>query len=212
MVKILTSGFSNGFPNDFKRQVQTYINSNMKFVFIASEFENIYDKTDWYCDHFVKMFVDSGVTFSVIDVIDGRMSKEIAIDKVKNADVIWLAGGDTPTQFAYLYDYGLIPCLREHQGVIIGMSAGAINMAKTAVCTITCEHEKQEIYEAIGLVDFSVEPHLNKDNISEELLSLSEKYPLYGMCDDSAIISFHDNTIFIGDIFLIENRRVIPVT
>lgn len=84
-------------------------------------------------------------------------------------------------------------------------------MAKTAVCTIACEHEKQEIYEAIGLVDFSVEPHLNKDNISEELLSLSEKYPLYGMCDDSAIISFHDNTIFIGDIFLIENRRVIPV-
>jgi len=33
---------------------------------------------------------------------------------------------------------GLVPVLREHKGVIIGMSAGAINMAETAVCSVTC--------------------------------------------------------------------------
>jgi peptidase E len=154
------------------------------------------------------MFSDCGITFDSVNVIDSRMSKETAQDTVRNADVLWFAGGDTPTQFAYLESYGLIPCIREQKGVIIGMSAGSINMAKTAVCTLTCEHEELEIYEALGLVEFSVEPHLDKDNITEELLKLSETYPLYGICDDSAIICTEDSTLYIGDVFYINNRHV----
>jgi len=209
MVKILTSGFSNGFPDN--RLLKSYINTGMNFVFVASEFENIYDKTDWYCNHFLKMFSDCGITFSSVKVIDGRMSKETAQDIVRNADVLWLAGGDTPTQFAYLESYGLIQCIREQKGVIIGMSAGSINMTKTAVCTLTCEHDELKIYEALGLVEFSVEPHLDKNNITEELLLLSEKYPLYGICDDGAIICAEDNTLYIGEVFLIDKGQVIRV-
>ena len=211
MVKILTSGFPNGFTDDFSRLLKTHIKIGMNFVFVASEFENIYERTDWYCNHFLKMFSDCGITFGSVDVIDSRMSIETAQDTVRNADVLWLAGGDTPTQFAYLESYGLIPYIREQKGVIIGMSAGSINMAKTAVCTLTCEHEKLEIYEALGLVEFSVEPHLNKDNIADELLVISEKNPLYGICDDGAIICMEDNISYIGDVFLIDNRHVTRV-
>lgn len=211
MVKILTSGFPNGFPNDFSKVLRKYIKTGMKFAFVASEFENIYEKTDWYCNHFLKMFSDCGITFGSVDVIDSRMSKEKAQDTVRNADVLWLAGGDTPTQFAYLESYGVIPCIREYKGVVIGMSAGSINMAKTAVCTLTCEHDKLEIYEALGLVEFSVEPHFDKDNITDELLVLSEEYSLYGICDDSAIISTEGNTSYIGDIFFIDNRHITRV-
>ena len=211
MVKILTSGFPNGFTDDFGRLLKTYIKTGMNFVFVASEFENIYEKTDWYCNRFLKMFSDCGIAFGSVDVIDSRMSREAAQDTIRNADVLWLAGGDTPTQFAYLESYGLIPCIREQKGVIIGMSAGSINMAKTAVCTLTCEHDKLEIYEALGLVEFSVEPHLDKDNITDELLVLSEKYPLYGICDDGAIICTEDNTSYIGDVFLIDNWHVTRV-
>ena len=208
MVKILTSGFPNGFTNDFSSLLKTYIKAGMNFVFVASEFENIYEKTDWYCNHFLKMFSDCGITFGSVDVIDSRMPKETAQDTVRDADVLWIAGGDTPTQFAYLESYGLIPYIKEQKGVIIEMSAGSINMAKTAVCTLTCEHDKLEIYEALGLVEFSVEPHFDKDNITDELLVLSEKYPLYGICDDGAIVCTENNTLYIGDIFLIDNRHI----
>jgi len=211
MVKILTSGFPNGFTDDFSSLLKIYIKTGMNFVLVASEFQNIYEKTDWYCNHFLKMFSDCGITFGSVDVIDSRMSRETAQDTVRNADVLWLAGGDTPTQFAYLESYGLIPYIREHKGVIIGMSAGSINMAKTAVCTLTCEHDELQIYEALGLVEFSVEPHLDKDNITDELLVISEKYPLYGICDDGAIICTEDNTSYIGDVFLIDNRHVTRV-
>ncbi|WP_160358349.1 Type 1 glutamine amidotransferase-like domain-containing protein [Clostridium chromiireducens] len=211
MVKILTSGFPNGFPDDFNRLLKTYINTGMNFVFVASEFENIYEKTDWYCNHFLKMFSDCGIIFSSAKVIDGRISKQTAQDLVRTADVLWLAGGDTPTQFAYLKSYGLIPYILEQKGVIIGMSAGSINMTKTAVCTLTCEHDELKIYEALGLVEFSVEPHFDKNNITEELLVLSEKYPLYGICDNGAIICSEDNSLYIGDVFLIDKGQVIRV-
>lgn len=208
MVRILTSGFPNGFTDDFNSVLKTYIKVGMNFVFVASEFENIYEKTDWYCNNFLKMFSDCGIIFDSVNVIDGRMTKETAQDMIRNSDVLWLAGGDTPTQFTYFESYGLIPCIREQKGVIIGMSAGSINMAKTAICTLTCEHNELKIYEALGLVEFSVEPHFDKDNITEELFALSEKYPLYGICDDGAIVCTKDNTLHVGDVFLIDHRHV----
>jgi len=211
MVKILTSGFTNGFTDDFNKLLKNYIKTGMNFVFVASEFENIHEKTDWYCNHFLKMFSDCGITFGKVEVVDSRMSRETAQDTVKNADVLWLSGGDTPIQFGYLESYGLIQYIREQKNVIIGMSAGSINMAKTAICTLTCQHNKLEIYEALGLVEFSVEPHLDKDNITEELLVLSEKYPLYGICEDSAIICTEAKTSYIGDVFLIDNRQITRV-
>lgn len=57
-------------------------------------------------------------------------------------------------------------------------------------------------------MEFSIEPHLDINNIAEELLMLSEKYPLYGICDDGAIICTEDNTSYIGDVFLIDNKHV----
>jgi len=208
MVKILTSGFPNGFTDDFSMVLKKYIKTGMNFVFVASEFENIYEKTDWYCNHFLKMFSDCGITFDRVDVVDNRMSRETAQGTVRNADVLWLAGGDTPTQFSYLEAYDLISCIKEQKGIIIGMSAGSINMTKTAICTLTCEHDELKIYEALGLVEFSVEPHFDKDNITNELLVISEKYPLYGICDDGAIICTKDNTLYIGDVYLIDNGHV----
>ena len=75
------------------------------------------------------------------------MEKEVAKDVVRAADVVWLAGGDTSTEYQYLLQYELIDILREHSGVIIGMSAGRINLTKMAICTLACVHNKQEIYE-----------------------------------------------------------------
>lgn len=135
----------------------------------------------------------------------------MAQDLVSNAEVLWLAGGDTSTQFNYLESYGLISCIREHKGVIIGMSVGSINMCKRAICTLTCGHNELKIYKTLGLVEFSVEPHFDKDNISQELLILSEEYPLYGLSDDSAVICADNNITYVGDIFLIDKGAVTSV-
>ncbi|BCN30828.1 Type 1 glutamine amidotransferase-like domain-containing protein [Anaeromicropila herbilytica] len=207
-INILTSMFPNGFTKDFEKQLKRLITKREKFVFVASEFDKNHDTNDYYYSHFLDMFVKIDIHFDNTYLIDSRTSKEVAQRLIETADVIWLSGGDTPTQFNYLKSYGLLPFIKNSSGIIIGMSAGSINMAKTAICTISCGHTEQKIYEGIGVVDIFVEPHFNNSDVSDELLELSKQYSIYGMCDESLIIYENEEPIFLGDIFLIENRTV----
>jgi len=52
MVKILTSSFDNGFPEDFARYLLAHIKPGASFAFVASEFMNIYETTDRYFHFF----------------------------------------------------------------------------------------------------------------------------------------------------------------
>ena len=147
------------------------------------------------------MFEEKGIHFKESYVVDGRMTPTEAQKAVAEADVVWLSGGDTPTQLCYFKKYGLDTVIKEHNGVIIGMSAGSINLAKTVICTVTCEHEKQEVYEALGCVNFSVEPHFNREAVSDELIELSKEYVIYGLCDDSIIVCSEGNVEYMGEVY-----------
>ena len=95
---------------------------------------------------------------------------------VAEADVIWLAGGDTPTQFRYLKKYGLDTVLKQHDG--------------------------------LACVDISVEPHFIRSEVSDELLDLSEKYTIYGLCDDSFIVCSGNTIEFYGEIYKLSNGDI----
>ncbi len=204
---ILTSMFPNGFTqaaNVFQQKIE----KRDKFAFVASEFEALHEKTDKYFRIFLDMFEEAGIHFEEAYVVDGRMSATEAQKAVAEADVVWLSGGDTPTQFAYFEKYGLVEMLQEHQGVIIGMSAGSINMARTAICTLSCGHRTLEIYDGLGCVDVSVEPHFVRERVSEELLALSKEYTIYGLCDDAIIVCTGDEMEFYGEVYKLSQGRV----
>jgi len=208
---ILTSMFPNGFNEDITALFQKIITKRNKFAFVASEFEKIHEKTDGYFRFFLSMFDDAGIHFEDAYVVDGRMTAKEAQNAVEEADVVWLSGGDTPTQFRYLKKYGLDKVIRQHNGVIIGMSAGSINLAEIAICTLTCEHNKQEIYKGLGCVNISAEPHFTINGVTEELLELSKKYTIYGLCDDSIIVCSDGKVEFLGEIYILNNGSVEPV-
>lgn len=209
---ILTSMFQNGFHHEIAELFQRIITKREKFAFVASEFEKMHEKTDYYFNLFLHMFEAAGIHFEETYVVDGRMTAGDAQTRVKTADVIWLSGGDTPTQFHYLQKYGLDQILKQHDGVLIGMSAGSINMAKTAICTLSCEHYKQEIYEGLGCVEVSVEPHFVRSDVSDELLELSKKYVIYGLCDESIIVCTDENIEFHGEIYRIYHESIEEIT
>ena len=164
---ILTSMFHNGFHKQVAEVFQQKIMKREKFVLVASDFENLYEKTDKYFNIFLEMFGKIGIKFEEACVVDGRMGSNEAVEAILEADVIWLSGGNTPVQFEHLKKYGVVPALREFDGVMIGMSAGSINMAETSICTMFCGHNKQEIYEGLGCVDITVEPHFVRENVSD---------------------------------------------
>ncbi len=205
---ILTSMFPNGLDAATARVFNETLVRRSRFAFVASEFEHIHEKTDKYFRHFLQMLADVEITFEASCVVDGRMTPKEAQDTVANADVVWLAGGDTPTQFYYFEKYGLKDVLRNHQGVVIGMSAGSINMAKSAICTLSCGHREQLIYEGLGLVDVSVEPHFDVNSDLYELLKLSEKRVIHGLCDDAVIVCRDEKTEFYGEIYRLDHGKI----
>lgn len=207
-VYILTSMFPNGFNAQTTEIFRQKISKKKKFAFVASEFEKIYEKTNYYFHFFLNMFEEVGIHFEEAYVIDGRMGIDEAQKMVAEADVIWLSGGDTPTQFRYFQEYGLDTVIRQHGGIIIGMSAGSINMAKTSICTLSCGHRKREIYNGLGCVDISVEPHFVRSEVSNELIDLSKKYMIYGLCDDSLIVCSGKNIEFYGEIYKLNHRNI----
>lgn len=84
-------------------------------------------------------------------------------------------------------------------------------MTKTSILTRTCDHEKQEIYKGIGLVDISVEPHFTPNNFNDELIQLSYKYSIYGLCDESVMIIREDEIYYYGDIYLLKDGEVTKI-
>lgn len=200
---ILTSMFPNGFEAKTAELFQKSITNRTKFAFIASEFEKDHDQTDQFFKSFLDMFHAIDIHFDQEYVVDGRMTPLEAQNAVKEADVLWLSGGDTPTEFEYWKKYGLDTVIKQHNGVVIGLSAGSINMAETAICTMSCGHDKLSIYKGLGFVDFSVEPHFQKSQITEELLELSKEHLIYGLCDDSFIVCSTQVSIFYGEIYKI---------
>ena len=154
------------------------------------------------------MFEEIGIHFETSYVVDGRMNTTEAQKAVAKADVVWLSGGDTPAQFRYLQKYGLDTLIKQHAGVIIGMSAGSINLAQTAICTLSSGHYKQEIYKGLGCVDFSVEPHFIRNNVSAELIDLSMKYIIYGLCDDSILVCTDSTIEFCGEMYKLSGGSI----
>lgn len=207
-VSILTSGFPNGFTDDFIQCIKQFYNNNGSFVLIASDFTG-YSKTDRHTDAFLNMFRNNGIVFNEVRVIDDRITKEKAVQYVEKAGVIWIAGGNTLKQIAYLKEYNLISVLKNREGLTIGMSAGSINMARRVVLAKDINDNIPElaIYDGIGLVDINIEPHL--DSASEEhmkdIYEASQFTTIYGLYDNSFIKIVDDNMNIYGTYFKYEN-------
>lgn len=207
-VSILTSGFPNGFTDDFIQCVKEYYDYNGSFVFIASDFAR-HSKTDSHLDAFLSMFKNNGIPFNEVYVIDDRVTKQEAIQYIQTADVVWIAGGDTLKQIAYLEKYNLIPVLQSREGITIGMSAGSINMAKRVVLAKDIEDNIPGlvIYDGIGLVDINVEPHLNSasEEHMKDVYEASQYTTIYGIYDNTFIKIVNSTMEIYGEYFKYKN-------
>lgn len=207
-VSLLTSGFTDGFTDDFISCVKEYYHNNGSFVFIASDFTE-HSKTDRHLDAFLSMFGNSGIVFNEVYIIDDRITREKALQYIEKANIVWIAGGDTLKQIAYLKEYNLIPALQSREGITIGMSAGSINMAKRVVLAKDIAYNVPElsIYDGIGLVDINIEPHLDsasKDHM-KDIYEASQYSAIYGIYDNTFIKITNDTMDIYGTYFKYED-------
>ena len=230
MIKILMSDFkhyhklngekianeldnSNGIVN----QIKNSLNGNNAILFIASSPDDK-EKIELYSKLLFEGLKLSGVSFKEYLVLDSS-----TVDKTKEyidkANMIFLSGGDTYIQNEFFKRINLREKLEKFNGLIIGQSAGAINMAND-VFNSPEEMEKSEpvFFQGLGLTNINIEPHfvLDDSNFDESekyqrnaVLSESNNRKIYGQCNGSHILIDNDGNVTIyGKTYLISNGQI----
>ncbi len=210
---------SNSFIDRLKL-VSPKINT---FVFIASN-PNGFDKTDEYANTIVKALNLDDFQIENLIIIDHRFIGDVE-KTILSADVVFLAGGNVPTQNNYFKEIKLKSILDKYQGVLIGQSAGSMNCSKIVYTQPEEDEEfEDENYQrqisGLGLVDFAIMPHMNNANDIDEQnhpsvmqMSLEDSFsiPHYGIFDYGFIEIKDNKTISYGKTLLIKNGQCIEL-
>lgn len=202
-------GFFSGFPtHHFTDEIAGMLREELpvreKLVFISAWPED-YGRNDEDRDGMHQMFAERGMGFAEHRVIDRRTSPAEAAEQVREADCVFLMGGDPVAQMALIRDLGLVSPLRESRAVILGVSAGAMNMGKQ-VAEIW---DSKAFYEGLGLADITIKSHYTDGDWFVPLLKeLSRAHPIVAMEDESAIFLDGDGKRALGRMHLFDGGEI----
>jgi len=202
------SGFpSHSFPRDVAERLREELTQRGSLVFVCSDPAG-HAKTDYYVPIMRGCFEEIGVTFAECRVIDDRMDISHAIQLIEKASCVHLMGGQTRKQIQFLRETGLDAAICSSSAAVLGVSAGAINMAKRSLAT----EEFPIPYEGLGLADITVKPHFdpNDRKVLKTLLRVSMELPICAMEDDSAIFVAGGRVTSVGEIHWIRRGKITP--
>lgn len=204
------SGFPNyRFPNDVAKRLSEELIHRNNLVFVSA-WPTDYDKNDSDSDGMHNMFVEYNIPFAQYCVIDNRMEVSKAIQLIHEASCVFLMGGYPGLQLQLIRDKGLDNAICDTTAAVLGVSAGAINMAKRSLDT----KESPIPYDGLGLADITVKPHfeLKNQQVLSTLLEISIELPICAMEDESAIFVKGDSISYIGKIHLINKGEICPIS
>ncbi|WP_379134681.1 Type 1 glutamine amidotransferase-like domain-containing protein [Paenibacillus sp. sgz500958] len=156
---------------------------------------------------------EANIIFDEYHFIDYRIQKEEAQRFIHNASVIFLCGGDPVLQNDFLAEYELSDVIKNSNAVIMGASAGAINMAAKwlSLKNTSYEVETSTIYDGIGINHFAYESHAKRDYatfVQGYLFPLSEEIDVYAAEQESAMRVKDGKIDTMGPIYLISHSKI----
>ncbi len=207
-------GFFSGFPtrhftDSIADVLKKELNVRNSLVFISTQPDN-YEQNDADSDGMHEMFVEKNMSFAQHYVIDNRTKENDAINLIREASCIFLMGGNATLQFKFMCDKGILDEIRRSSAVILGVSAGAMNMGKNTVDI----YESIIPYEGLGFADITIKAHypFEDEKLLQSLKAVSMKLPVCLMTDESAIFVKKENVMKIGEIYRMINGDIIPLT
>ena len=198
---------SNGIVD----QIKSLLSKEEAFVYFCSD-PACFEKTDMYAAFMFEGFKLSGFNFKKYVIIDDRFNGDLG-SIVRDADIIFLAGGDTKTQMDFFNRIGLRDILKKYDGIIIGQSAGSMNLARLVVCPPESEFVSTYTWDGLGIVDINIEPHFSIDDFSKDefysnkLKEISETYPLYAYGDGTHIY-YDGNYSIYGEVYYLFDSKL----
>ncbi|WP_158589473.1 EAL domain-containing protein [Butyrivibrio sp. CB08] len=141
------------------------------------------------------------------------------------ADVIYLSGGHTPTQLAFMKRIGLKEALLSYKGIVIGLSSGSMNAAYNVYLTPELNGEAVDpnyvrFLEGLDLTNIEIIPHADylkqtsldgRDYIKDIVIPDSYGSRFYLITDGSYFKVKNGKTVFRGVGELVEDGKITPL-
>lgn len=155
--------------NDFIENLRQALPENPRALFVCADPDD-HGNTCRFGADTVTAFANAGMAFSGYQVLDGWNSEDAA-ELIAMTDLIVLSGGHVPTQNAFFQEIGLRTLLEDFDGVVMGISAGSMNMADTVYVQPEEPGESDPDFlrfaPGLNLTQVNILPHYQKvkDNI-----------------------------------------------
>lgn len=208
--------------NELVERLQAVLPPNPRAVFVCSDPDS-HDMTCRFAADTAAAFCLAGMAFSCYAVLDGQ-NMEDAEFLIENSDLIVFSGGHVPTQNAFLQDCGLRELLEDYDGVVMGISAGSMNLADEVYAQPEEPGESDPEFErfipGLGLTEVNILPHYQKvkDNILDGLrlyedVTFADSWDrcFFALPDGSWIYQDDEELTLLGEAYLIRNGVIEPL-
>lgn len=115
--------------NEFVDRIRAALPRNPRVTFVCSNPDD-HSGTCEFAAITTAAFAEVGIHFSGYQVLDAGSAAH-AYGMIMHSDFVVLSGGHVPTQNAFFRKIRLRHILQKFQGVVMGISAGSMNMAET---------------------------------------------------------------------------------
>jgi cyanophycinase-like exopeptidase len=206
-------GFFSGFPNrrfpcEIAERLREELLKRDSFVCVSA-WPADYERNDIDLTNMHGLFEECNMPFARQYLIDNRTEISRAARLIHEASCVFLMGGYPKLQLELMRNTKLDVAIRNADAVVLGLSAGSINMAKRSLDT----KESSVPYNGLGLADITVKPHfkLEDEQVLSTLLQISMELPICAMEDDSAIFVAGDHISYTGLIRWVNKGKICPL-
>ncbi len=196
MINILLSRSIVNDPSVYL-YLKNYINPKMRILVIPWAFgknetmEN-YTKESDYISELYKKFIPYQIDYDNFNVLSLDDPYDVALDKIKKQDIIYLPGGFPDLFYERIREKGISEAIKQNAKIIIGSSAGALIQFKQYHLTPDNDYKEISFHYGLGLLDnFRVEVHYeNNKKKNKNLEQVLDMAPIdcYTLEDSQMII------------------------
>ncbi len=174
-------------------------NPHFLFVGLASSY------SDSYYDAMKNIYKSLGCECEYLKKKNIINNRDIVINKINRADIIYIGGGDTIKLLNQLKEYNLEELFKQaalSNKVIAGISAGAIMLCREGYSDsliLRGESDKYDFIDGLGIVDIAFSPHHSAEKRAELLTEIGNR-TVYGLENGVALKIIDDDFSIVKSI------------
>lgn len=189
-------------------------------LMLAADPDN-FGGNDQMRDAFIESFRQAGLPLAGATVCDRRNQDEVA-GLVAHSGFLMLCGGHVPTQNRFFAQLGLPALLHGFDGIVLGISAGTMNAARTVYVQPELPGESVDpdfvrFVPGLGLTDVMILPHYQK--VKDSLLDGKRLFEdityadsmgrtFIAIVDGSYLLIENGSTRLFGEAYRIADGRI----